>query len=107
MALQELLRKAELGGDVDFLRDGACAGPGLMEVEVATTGAPRRTSVALSGLLLIPNYRMWRSASCCQTRARPGCGLRSGCCVCSGYAAITLINTCVTALRNALSVWRK
>ena len=36
MALQELLRKAELDGDVDFLRDGVrVLAQELMEIEVA------------------------------------------------------------------------
>ena len=43
MALQELLRKAELDGDVDFLREGArVLAQELMEIEVAQhVGAER------------------------------------------------------------------
>ena len=49
MALQELLRKAELNGDVDFLREGVrVLAQELMELEVASTSAPSGTSARSS-----------------------------------------------------------
>jgi len=49
IALQELLRKAELDSDVDFLREGVrVMAQQLMELEVASTSAPRSTNARRS-----------------------------------------------------------
>ena len=58
MALQELLRKAELDGDVDFLRDGVrMLAQELMEIEVAQHVGAEKYERGIERSTHLPSFR--------------------------------------------------